>query len=306
VVKAGVVMIYVTMMLFLLILFLLARFYFLKKQLRSITVQMQENNQLKTEKKIDLSFFDKDIEALAVEINLQFERIVQANAERRRTENELKQAVANISHDLRTPLTSIFGYIQLLESASLSEAEKKKYILIIKNRTIRLRTLLSDFFELAVIESIDYQLGTQQIKMNELVSETLLSYYDHFRKRRLTPVISIPNEEIILISDESAVKRVLENLIMNAIQHSSGNIEIMLEKDPSSVMLTVKNEIDTHQELDLSLLFDRFYKADQIRSGKGTGLGLAITRSLMVKMGGEIFAKQIGNRLCMRCIWKIK
>ncbi len=126
------------------------RLYGLKREIKRITHQLESYTKGSTEKKIDIALFDQDLETLTEEINKLLTLIVEANALRRRTENELKQGIANISHDLRTPLTSILGYIQLMESEGVTEAEKMEYLVIAKNRTKRLQKLLHDFFDLSV------------------------------------------------------------------------------------------------------------------------------------------------------------
>lgn len=298
-------MIYLTIILALFTVVALIRLFFVKKEVKSIARQLKHYNHNETEKKIDITLFDKDIEMLAVEINHQFDLIVQANAKKRRTELELKQAIANISHDIRTPLTSIFGYIQLLESDDLTLEEKKEYVAVIKSRTQRLQTLLNDFFELSVIESADYYLKLESIKMNDLVPETLMAFYDQFNDRNVEPTIDLPQGEMTIIADESAVKRVIENLIVNAIRHSSGNIGISLERLQSTAVLTISNDASRLTENDLNLLFNRFYTADQTRSGKSTGLGLSIAKSLMSKMDGKLSAELKDGQLYMRCIWNL-
>jgi signal transduction histidine kinase len=284
-------------------LFFLARHYFLKKEIKRAKQQLKEVNSHSTEKKIHLAFFDKDIENLAQEINHQIDLTKLAIAEKRRTENELKQAISNISHDIRTPMTTISGYIQLLESEDLPTEKRAEYLATVKGGAKRLKVLLEDFFELSIIESEDYPLKMETIKLNYLVSEVLVGFYEEFHQYQIEPSIHIPEVDILLHSDISAVKRVIENLVLNAIKHSTGNVAIKLEKGPSTIQLTISNEVDQLNEKDLSLLFDRFYKLDQTRSKKSTGLGLSIAKSLMAKMGGNLTAELIENQLYMKCEW---
>ncbi|WP_306659892.1 sensor histidine kinase [Bacillus sp. AFS002410] len=255
------------------------------------------------DKKIDLKYFDKDIENLAVEINNQVDLTRKSKAEKRLSENELKQAISYISHDIRTPMTSILGYIQFLESEEITTEMRKEYTNIIKNSAQRLKVLLEDFFELSIIDQIDYPMKLEKIKLNQLILEVLLGFYEEFNKRNLEPTIEIPNTEIMIMADSSAVKRVIENLIINAIKHSYGNINICLEKTKASTQLTISNSVNELGESDLQRMFDRFYKADQTRTRKGTGLGLPIAKSLMEKMNGNISAEYKENKLFMKCEW---
>jgi len=297
-------MLYVTILAIIGLGYVLTRLYFLKKEIKRATRQLNELNKNLTEKKVDIRFFDRDIETLAKEINNQIDLTKKAKAEKNLTENELKQAISYISHDIRTPMTSILGYIQFLESDEITPEIRKEYTRIVKNSAKRLKVLLEDFFELSIIEQADYPVKIEVIKLNQLILEVLVGFYEEFNKGNLEPTITIPNHEIIITADPSAVKRVIENLVVNAIRHSSGHVTIQLEKLNTSVQLTISNSVTQLSEKDLHHMFDRFYKADQTRIGKGTGLGLSIAKSLMGKMNGSLTAELIENQLLMRCEWK--
>ncbi|GIN23343.1 sensor histidine kinase [Siminovitchia fordii] len=296
---------YVTIVSVIIAIFFLIRFILLKKEMRSVTKQLKARHQHKTDKKINLAFFDKDLEKLAKEINNQIDETKQANAQKRRTENELKQAISNISHDIRTPMTSILGYIQFLEVDEVTPERREEYISVVKNGALRLKVLLEDFFELSVIESEDYSLKLEAIQLNDLVLEVLVGFYEEFKNRHIEPTINIPEVAIWIKGNSSAVKRVIENLITNAIKHTTGNVTITLERGFSFVALSVSNSASHLKKEDLIHLFDRFYKADQARKGKGTGLGLSIAKSLMEKMNGSLSAELKEEQLLMKCEWKI-
>lgn len=281
------------------------RLYALKREIKRITHQLQSYTSGSSEKKINIALFDQDVEALTEEINHLLSLIVEANALRRRTENELKQGIASISHDLRTPLTSILGYIQLMESEGVTEAEKMEYLAIAKNRTKRLQRLLHDFFDLSVIEHTDFELKLEKVDMNTLVSEVLLGFYDRFSERSLEPLLQLPNEKILLFADESAIKRVVENLLANAATHAVGPVWIRLEKQDMTVIFSVSNPARHLTRQDVEKLFERFYTSDPTRSRKGTGLGLSIAKSLMLKMNGKLTAELQGELLIMKCEWKL-
>lgn len=298
-------MIYVAVAAIIVLLYVLARLYFLKKEIKSAARQLSELNKNVAEKKIDIRYFDKDFEKLAKEINSQIDLTKKAKAEKRMTEDELKRAISYISHDIRTPMTSILGYIQFLESGELTPEMRKEYTAIVKSSAKRLKVLLEDFFELSIIEQADYPVKVEMIKLNQLTSEVLLGLYEEFNKRNLEPTIQIPEDDVIIMADPSAVKRVIENLMVNATKYSSGNVIIKLEKLQTSVQLTISNSIHQLSEQDLQHMFDRFYKADQTRTGKGAGLGLSIAKSLMGKMNGSLTAELVGDHLVMKCEWSI-
>ncbi|MCV9886217.1 sensor histidine kinase [Metabacillus halosaccharovorans] len=285
--------------------YVLTRFCLLKKEIKNTTRQLHDFNVNKTAKKIDINYNDSHFEELAKEINNQIELTKQAEAVKRSTENELKQAISHISHDIRTPMTSILGYIQFLESDEINPELKKEYIKTIKNSAGRLKILLEDFFELSIIEQADYPLKVERVRLNDLIVGSLFGFYEEFNRRKIEPEIRIPDKDIMMMIDPSAVKRVVENLVVNAIRYSTGNVAIRLEKFEASVQLRVSNTVDKLNEQDVNQMFDRFYKADQTRTGKGTGLGLPIAKSLMEKMNGSIYAKLENNQITITCEWRL-
>jgi len=297
---------YVAAFAIIVLLYVLTRLYSLKKEIKRAARQLHELNQNRTAKKIDIRYFDKDVENLAKEVNNQIDLTKKAKAEKRLMEQELKRAIAYISHDIRTPMTSILGYIQFLESDDITKERRKEYTSIIENSAKRLKILLEDFFELSVIDQADYPLKIEKLSLNQLLLEVLLGFYEEFNKREMEPVITIPDEDIVIMGDSSAVKRVIENLIVNAVRHSSGEVAIELEQVDKSVRLIIGNSVNQLSEQDVSHMFDRFYKADQTRTGKGTGLGLPIAKSLMEKMNGSLTAELVENQLFMKCEWRYK
>lgn len=283
----------------------LLRLAFVKRQLRGMAAHLQQYNRQETASKMTVQLGDKDVERLAAEINRHTALIEKANGERRRTEDELRQAVANMSHDLRTPLTSISGYIQLLESNELSEEQRQEAIGIVKNRTARLKALLDDFFELSVIESTDYELRLEPVQLNRVLPELMLGFYDRLSESKLRPDFRLPEEPLVALADEPAVRRVVENLLVNAIRHARGILSVEAQRTGRSAVLTLSNDAPHLRGFELELLFNRFYMADRSRTGKGAGLGLSIARSLMQKMGGSLTAEMDGDRLRMRCEWPL-
>ncbi|WP_337017745.1 HAMP domain-containing sensor histidine kinase [Oceanobacillus massiliensis] len=296
-------MLYIMIIAIIAFIFVLTRLYFLKKEMKRATRQLFHLNQNITAKKLDIRYMDRDFEMLAKEINNQIDLTKKAKADKRLTENELKQAISYISHDIRTPMTSILGYIQFLESDETSPEMRREYTSIVKKSAQRLKILLEDFFELSIIEQVDYPLKMESIKLNELILEVLLGFYEEFNQRNLEPSIIIPDNDITITADPSAVRRVIENLVLNAIRHSSGKVTIQLKKGNSSVQLIISNSAAQLSEQDLEHIFNRFYKADQTRTGSGTGLGLPIAKSLMEKMNGRLTAELMDNQLAMKCEW---
>jgi signal transduction histidine kinase len=192
-----------------------------------------------------------------------------------------------------------------LEAESITPEEKHEYVAVVKKRTQRLQALLNDFFELSVIESLDYSLQTEKLEINAVLSDILFGFYDSFNERDIVPDIRLPRDKVFVYADESAVRRVVENLLVNTIKHASKQVEFRLERQQDSASLTMINDAHELTGTDVTLLFDRFYTADRTRSAQGSGLGLSISKSLMHKMGGTMTAELHGGKLTMTCRWKL-
>lgn len=283
----------------------LLRLAAIRRELRRLAGQLRQYNRRETASKVTIGLRDRAVEELAAEINRHTDLIVAANAERRRTEDELRQAVANMAHDLRTPLTSISGYIQLLESGKLPEEERQAALEVVKRRTSRLQALLSDFYELSVIESVDCALKPGRISLNRLIPEILMGFYDPLNEKGLKPTFELTDDAVDIFADESAVRRVVENLMQNALRHAEGELAVSLRKEGRRAAFALRNAAPGLYGMNPELLFNRFYMADRSRSGTGSGLGLSIARGLMQKMGGSLTAELRGDDLIVRCEWEL-
>ncbi|MEC0311184.1 HAMP domain-containing sensor histidine kinase [Paenibacillus lautus] len=297
-------MIYVTITAVLLMFIFLLRLAWIKKEMRRLSVQVERFHQGLSGKKVDIALLDKDIEELAGNINQLIDLAVQSNRDRIRSDRELRQAIANMSHDLRTPLTAIIGYTKLLEVSTVTDEKRQEYMSIIRATADRLHTLLHEFFELSLVQSTEYHLKLEPVQMNALLWEVLTGFYDQFIENQIEPDLQITEEPLIADVDPSAVKRVFENLISNVIRHTTGTVAISLKENEGNILLIIKNQADNLSEQDIDKLFDRFYTADRSRSSRRTGLGLSIAYSLMLKMNGRLTARLQDGCLEMRCEWK--
>ena len=234
----------------------------IKRQIRNLSKQMTDLTTGKSEKMLDISLVDKDIEQLAAVLNQYNEKQRQSIASTLRHEMYLKESIANISHDLRTPLTVILGHLQLLKKENLSAGQTQR-IETIFNKAERMKELIQTFYDLSVIDA-----------------------------KEVTPVIGLPDHSVYLHSDYGMVERIFQNLIINAIRYSSGSIKIDLKqgKEKSAIFI-IENPIDSKVEIDPNRLFERFYTGDKSRHNSGTGVGLAVVKLLTDKLGGNVFAK---------------
>ncbi|OPJ64229.1 sensor histidine kinase [Clostridium oryzae] len=283
------------------------RLLFIKKSIKNIKYQLEDYNNFRTAKKIDISLSSRDIEELACTINKHIEISRQAQVKQRKAEDELKKAIANISHDLRTPLTSIIGYVQMLKSKKVSVEKQDEYLDIVEKRAKVLQGLLNEFFQLSVIESPEYELELGYVNLNNVLCDVITSFYESFNAANIVPEITLPENKISVIGNVSAVRRVIENLLVNVVKHSEGGVSIELKKEDNKANICITNLVKSLNSSEVELLFNKFYTVDESRTNKNsnTGLGLSIAKSLMDKMGGEISAELIGDRLTFKCVWKI-
>jgi len=256
-----------------------------------------------SEMKIALSLTDQLLELLSSEINGIIDMEKEANAGRIRVERELKSAISGMSHDLRTPLTAIIGYMQLVEQPDLPEEERREYLSIAVQRALRLQQLIQNFFSLSVVEADDYPLKLERIPLSQEIKDMLLSYYDQFQEKGEQPDIDI-QENITINSDQIACKRVIENVILNAIQHAEGAVTISLcmNERTGKAIFSVQNEVD-NEHINPDRLFNKFYTGDETRQYSG-GLGLVIVKSLMEKIDGTVDVQVNGKMFEVICKWE--
>lgn len=287
------------------IIVLLARLFFIKKEIKNITSQLNDYNKLKTRKKIDIKLFDKDIENLAKNINKHICVSTELQIKEKNSQDELKRTIANISHDLRTPLTSILGYIHMLKNSRLEESKKNEYLDIVQKRAKDLQSLLNNFFTLSVVESAEYELDLKYINLNKILCESISGFYNDFIENGIEPTIDLENKDIIVVGDIDATKRVLDNLMINIVKHSKKYVEIKLYTENSKAVLTMINECGALTEKDIKSMLDRFYRADESRNlnNGNTGLGLSIVSGLMKKMNGSIKCEIKNELLYISCVW---
>ncbi len=239
---------------------------------------------------LDLSTRDPYARRMAAELNRQLRQL---RAQRQRYQNgdrELKEAVTNISHDLRTPLTAIRGYLDLLEQEDLSPAARR-YLALIGDRAEAMTRLTEELFRYSVLQSTE-GLALEPVDLRAAVEKAAAGFYAALTGRGIRPVIALPDTPVVRQADRAALARVLENILNNALKYSAGDLEIELTKDGELRFTNTAPDLD---EVTVGRLFDRFFTVEAARGA--TGLGLAIARALTEQMGGTIGAAYNGGRL---------
>ena len=273
-----------------------------KREFRRIRKEI--NNNLNDYVNIKTKSVDRDLEALVAEVNLIFDSKQKVVAEKNKREEELRASIANMSHDLRTPLTSIMGYLQMVRLENVSENDKKEYMGIVEKRTKSLQQLISSFYDLSRIEGNEYNFQYKKVNINTILCENIAIFYNDFINNNIEPIIEIDEDIKEIISDEGAITRIFSNLLGNMIKHGESFVKITLKQQEDLIITEFINKATGLTEENVDKLFERFYTVDKSRSDRNTGLGLYIAKVLVEKLGYNITAKIDNENLVIKIIWK--
>ena len=290
-----------TILIVLLIIFILKT-----KEINRLTLELKKLNSEGKIEKLRLSLPNKNIENLIVEINTLID-------DKRKMENiykekdmELREAIANMSHDLRTPLTSIMGYVYLLNDDKLDKEERKEYLKIIEKRSLVLNDLITNFYGLSRIQADQYEIKLGPVNLELVLGEIIAAFYETLDYKFGEPEINIEEGLGPVLGDKQALNRIFTNLIENIIKHGEGEVKISLKKKNKYIVMEFSNKAEELEPKDVNRIFEKFFTKDRMRTGQNTGLGLAIVKLLVEKQGQKIEAKKVGNRLVINIIWSLE
>lgn len=275
--------IFIFILLFLMIYIL--KLFCWKKQIRKINIQLQEILDGKTQKFITLTLMDKDLENMTEMINVIIERERVCYGQAQIKEDKQKENITCLSHDLRTPLTSIRGYLELMQNAS--EEKRAKYVEALLGKAIRLEQLINDFYQISLLDDNEFSYKKETIELNKLITDVLLDNYSLFENKNIIPKIQLAKEDIFLDSDKTALMRIFQNLIVNAIHSTAGNLSVNVILNNRDLKVSIQNTIKQDFHLDAKKIFDRFYSGDFSRNNGSSGQGLYIVKKLLVQLGCE-------------------
>lgn len=271
------------------VIILAVKILLMKKSAHEISDKLAEKLSEDTNTVIDISSGDRDMRALAASLNTE---LIKLREERRRCaqgDAELKSAVTNVSHDLRTPLTAMCGYLDLLERCETSD-EVRGYLGRIRERTEVMKSLTEELFRYsAAVEARELKL--ERLCVNDVLAESLAAFYGAVSERGIQPEIVIPDNRIEVIADKSALSRIFANVLSNALKYSSGDLYVELSEsgNDDTCRVTFANSASNINHIAVERLFDRFYTVEDGNSS--TGLGLSIAKLLAELCGGRIFAE---------------
>lgn len=265
------------------------KLYIIKKSAREIKNELAYRLENSTNTLISISSRDKDMCVLAESLNVQLKELRKKSQNYEQGDLELKEAITNISHDLRTPLTAIIGYLDLMEN--IGNDEVSRYTAMIRNRTDVMKQLTEELFRYSIITSVQ-ETNLEMLCINDVLEETLAGFYGAITKCGIVPDIDISETRTERKLDKSALSRIFSNITSNALKYSDGDFQVRLSDDG---VITFSNSAEKLTSIETEKLFDRFYTVENARNS--TGLGLSIAKLLTKRMDGEISAELDNGRL---------
>ncbi|QOV11419.1 sensor histidine kinase [Viridibacillus arvi] len=263
------------------------------KDLRYIYEKLQSNLEKQTTEKLLVVTDDKELQKLLVVINQFLVAKHTTNANQAKVEISMRKMLSNISHDLKTPLTVVLGYIEILHTdPTMNEDERQVLLEKVHIKTIEVMELIQKFFDLSKLESGDKEIELTRVNMNEVCQENILSFYDLLMAKGFSVEIDIPNEQLYAHGNTDVLSRILNNLISNAITYGDDGktLGITLRSDDKTVYIDIWDKGKGISESHIDKVFERMYTLEDSRNRlyQGSGLGLTITKRLVEALGGEI------------------
>lgn len=285
-------------------LFLSLKLIYQRKLVQKVKKQIDFLIDRDTQTEIMVEKTDGTIQDLAASINHLLKKYRSMGQEIERSDTLFRDTITSLSHDLRTPLATANGYIQLLQEQDLT-GEQKEYVTIAGERISAVKLLLDQLFEFARIEADELKLNCRNTDIHSVLRDVVASYYGDFEQKKCVPYIVIPNPPAIIWGDPNALTRIFSNVVYNALVHGEGNYQITAAIEEAQTVITIKNASSSIQQEDIPHLFDRFYTTDQSRTKKTTGLGLAIAQRLVTRMGGQIVASLQNGIFAIQVVFPI-
>ena len=284
---------------------LIGRQITLERGLHRAARRMREQMADETTARLSLPCPSAGAEELLVCLNELLELRQEERAVYHRKEQELRQQIANLSPDLRTPLTSILGYLQLLEGEGLSPGKRVEYLSVIEGRARTLQTFIAAFYDLSRIEGGELPLERDKVDLGRALSDQLAAAYEQIEESGLVMEVDIAPDMPPVWADGGAVTRIFSNLLTNALRHGEDTLAVKLYREGNAVVSAFSNRADGLTAEDAAHVFERFYTADKMRTGQSTGLGLAIVKALAERMGHTVAARWEDGVFTVEVRWTV-
>ena len=264
----------------------------MKKSLRDLKTDFSERAKLDSNTLIGVSGRDKEIRELADTLNETLSLLRDAYHKYRLGDAEVKTAITNIAHDLRTPLTAICGYLEMADKLEMSD-EVRRDLSIISERAEYMKKLTEELFEYSVITTKEVTEEKQNVFVNKVLEDCIMNFYPSFTERGMTPEVNLTEERIERMLYPSYVERIFSNLLNNALKYSDGDLSVELKEDG---LFKISNTAYALSDVDVEKLFDRFFTVETARSNAG-GLGLSIVRTFAQRMNCPLKGYYENNKL---------
>lgn len=281
------------------ILFLVFYLVTLLVSIKEVSKQIEHIGKNQTNMTVNVGSASKPITRLAKALNTFLQDFRKREIETNAKDDEIRETITNMSHDVRTPLTSLKGYFELMQESE-NEEDKRRYADIITERLESLTDMLEELFLFTKISNSGFTVENEKVNVSEILVTTLLSYIDEFEKHNMIPDIDI-DEDVFIVSDEQSLKRIFQNLIKNSLVHGKDRISISLKVKNKKAVIRMANDI-AEAIPDPVRVFDRFYKGDKSRHINSSGIGLSVTRKLAQLTGATIGASIERGQFCIEII----
>lgn len=260
-----------------------------RRQIKKICRRISYIRENETNMELTSSLDSREIITLTENINELIEVYNERITEVNKKDRQLRAILSGLSHDIRTPLTSLDGYFQIM-CESDDATQKERYMTVIRQRIDALKNLLEELFTFSKLQDSDLSVNMEKQQINQIVYDSLFSYYDEFTSEGIEPNIDITDEILFVMGNNIMIQRITENIIKNSLVHSKSMVEVKLFREGESTVFLCSNDTENPEDIDVSQVFDRFYKADKARTAASAGLGLAIAKQMTEKMNGSISA----------------
>ena len=287
----------VIVVLSILVITLLIRVVTTNIELKNITRELKEITEKDTNLLLSTSSGDKSIKILVDSLNKELKKLLSLKREYSKGIFDVKKSAENIAHDIRTPLTVIKGYVDLLEKEELSE-EGRKYLEIIKGRVDYMKEMTDELFLSLSMKSRGV-LNLSNIDAKSILEEALVSYYNEFKKKGMSPSLMTPNEKVIIKADSKALYRAYSNIISNALKYGEGEFKVEMDEKGNTIFSNLAPNMDS---VEANRLLDRYYTISDAKAS--SGIGLSISKEILQEMGGELKVKLENQRLYISIIYK--
>lgn len=258
-----------------------------RQQIKSIESQIAFLNHHETNMTITGDYGTGCVAGLIEQLNIMIAKTAELRKKSADNEAHIKDTIINLSHDIRTPLTSLGGYFQLLLKSEQAD-EQRQYAEIINNQLFSLKEILDELFTYAKISNKSYEIELVPCHIKETLLSVLFGFYNDFKHKGIEPQIDLPEGDIMVLSNEAALRRIFQNILKNSIEHGKSHLSIVLAASDNKVHICFENDYLASEPIDAEKVFERFYKADGARNRTSTGLGLSIAKELVQRLDGSI------------------